>query len=147
MKNTHIITYILFSWIVLASFFLFYMQHVDGVFMRKPLTFHMNPMEVSTDKAVYRRGDMISLRFSLCRNRDYTAESTWKLVNETVITFPAQGTKVLTNGCFTDKYFPIGRVPEFAVNGTHHLEGASVVTLNPLHQLFFKYKSVDFVVE
>lgn len=143
----HALGYALFCWLILGWGFLIYMQNIDGVLIRKPLTFSVDTQNLHTDKAVYRRGDPISLEFSLCKNRSYTAQSTWRLINETVVTFPTMGTKIATVGCVKDKWFLIGVIPIYAVSGIHHLEGSSVVTLNPLHQIFYQYRSVDFTVE
>lgn len=147
MIKQHVLGYALFAWLIFGWASLFYIQNIDGVYISKPLIFNMDTNAVQVDKAVYVPGDRIRVKFSFCRERNYTAESTWKLFNETVITFPSTGTRVLTNMCVTDKWFDIGIIPPYAVPGKHHLEGASIITLNPLHQVFYKYRSVDFEVQ
>ncbi len=147
MKIKHLVGYALFAWLICGWGFLIYVQNIDGVYIRKPLVFHMNTNAFEVDKPVYHRGDRIMGKFSLCRERNYTAQSTWRLVNETVVTFPTTGTKVLSNMCIVDKWFDIGVIPPYAIPGVHHLEGSSVVTLNPLHQMYYTYRSVEFQVK
>lgn len=144
-----IFIFIIFSITVFGSIGLIYMQTIDGTLINPPFTFQpgIDPQNFKTDKATYHRGEMVSILTSVCKNRDYTADVTWKLINETVITFPTSPTKINSPGCLINKYIPIGEIPMYAVLGPHHLEGTSAVKVNPFHILYFNFRSQDFNVE
>lgn len=103
-------------------------------------------LALQTDKATYHAGDTIYIINSVCKNRNYSAHSTWRLVNETIITFPDQGTKLSTTGCFKDKTFPIGVIPPYSIPGLHHLEGTAAITVNQFRTIYYTFRSVDFDV-
>lgn len=148
MKNLQTLSLsVLFAWVLLGSLILIYFQNIDGVFLNKPLTFNTNEQALVTDKTVYRPGDTIRIKNSVCRNRDYIAHTTWRLYNETVITFPDQGTKLGGKGCVTDKWFEVGKVPPYAIEGVHHLEATSAVTVSKFKTIYYYFRSVDFYVE
>lgn len=150
MKNLKHLCGILLVWfVILGSLFLVYMQTIDGVYIRKPFIFQkgIDPQNLKTDKALYHRGDMISILTSVCKYRDYKSETTWKIINATVITFPSMGSKLNSTGCTLDKWIPIGKVPEYAVNGKHHMEATTAVILNNIHTIYYQFRTVDFDVK
>lgn len=143
----NIATWLLFGFVIFGSLTIIYYQSIDGVYINKPFTIQEDSQHLQTDKKVYHRGDMIFIRLSVCRNRDYKAENTWRLINETVITFPTTGSKLVSMGCLTNKLFPIGIVPEYAVPGAHHLENSVDIILNPIHTIHYTLKTDEFLVE
>lgn len=142
----HILTYGLLAFVVLGSLTLVYCQDIDGVYVNPPFTFHTDEQALKTDKTVYHRGDPIYIVNSLCKNRNYSAATTWRLVNETVITFPEQGARLSSVGCVENKQFFIGVVPPYSIVGTHHLEATAAIMLNRLHTVYYEFRSQDFQV-
>lgn len=135
----------LIIWIALGTSVLIYFQKIDGVFINKPITFSVDTQALPVEHAVYHRGDPIKVEFSYCRNRTYSTRTTWKLINETVVTYP-EVQAVLKPECVQDKWVTVGAVPEFAVPGKHHLEGLTQIQINPANIIYQEYKSVDFQV-
>ncbi len=123
------------------------MQHIDGVVLDKPYQLFVDPMNMKTDKRVYHHGDTISILTSICKYRNYTAKTTWRIVNATVIYFPEQASRVSGIGCLKDKWITIGKVPLYTQFGTHHLEGSSEIQLNELHSIHADFRSEDFLIE
>lgn len=139
-------TYFLFAWAMLGSAVLLYFQNIDGIVINKPLTFYVDTQNFKTDKAVYHRGDTISILTSVCINRAYRGEVTWRLINETVVTFPTSY-KVNSVGCLKDKVVAVGTIPPYAVEGTHHLEGSLALHINAINTQYMNFKSVNFEVQ
>ena len=106
----------------------------------------VDPMHLETYKSVYYPGDTVSIQTSICRNRDYSARTTWRLFNETVITYPSQVVRILSRGCLRNKWFPVATIPPCAINGTHHLEAVTEIRINPLQTLTYTFSSVVFEV-
>lgn len=148
-KLMHYLTVFLTIFVLGGVVFLTYIEKVDGVYINKPLTWQMgmNPEALQTDKTIYRIGDVVELRVSVCRNRDFTSDTTWKLWNETVQTFPDMGLRVSGKGCTIDKLSPVGVIPAYAVPGVHHIEGEQAIVLNSDHTVYYHYRSVDFQVQ
>lgn len=149
MKIKTIFIYILFYFVIFGSLYLIYMQNIDGVYLNKPFTFaeNIDPQNFKTDKEVYQRGDPLYIIMSACKNRNYTAEITWRLINATVITFPSTGSRIVSIGCIKDKAIFIGIIPQYAVLGTHHLEETAAIHLNGIHTIYYQFRSQNFLVQ
>lgn len=143
-----LLTYLLFAYFFFGSGYLLYIQNIDGVYVNKPFTFGagVDHLALRTDKPVYHPGDTVSVLMTLCKHRNYKAVTTWKIYNETVITFPSKGSVINGVGCITNKWIPIGDIPPYAIPGPHHLESVSEVILNPLHTIYWENRSVEFEV-
>lgn len=126
--------------------YLYYLQHLDGVYFEKPVVWNIDPLKFKTDKDAYHPGDPISIYTDYCRTRDFTALTTWRLLNNTQITFPPRGPNIMTKGC-TQKWVFIADIPLYAVVGPHHLEGVTEIQVNPLKKMYINFRSVDFQVE
>lgn len=124
----------------------FYNQTIDGVFINKPITFQVDTQALKTDKTAYHRGDEVSVLFSYCIHRGYRASATWRLIDDTVITFPEKDV-VATPGCKTNVLVPIGQIPPYAYLGTHHVTDSVAITLNAAHTIYYEFKSADFQVQ
>ncbi len=146
MKLFHYVMWALLSWVIGGSLTLLYLQSMDGTLFNEPFTMYVDPLNMKTNKMIYHQGDMVNLLTSVCKHREYSARITWKLINETVITYPDTGTRIAGVGCITDKWVPIGVIPPYAVPGLHHIEGVSEIQINPLRKLYFNYRSQDFQV-
>lgn len=136
----------LFIYVMGGSAYLLYMQNIDGVLINRPITFNTDQNNLVTDKNIYHRGDTISIYNSLCKNRNYSVKTTWRLINETVVTFPDQGTKIPKVECVTHRLFVIGVIPQSAVDGAHHLEATAAIQLSAIHTVYYDFKSVEFTV-
>lgn len=136
---------ILFGWFIIGSLVLLYYQNIDGVYVNKPISFSVDTQALQVNKPSYRAGDTIDVLFSYCRTRDFTTLSTWKLINEFVVTYPETRT-VQKPECVTNRWVAIGVVPPDAIAGTHHLEGTTEIQLNALHSVYVDYRSVNFQV-
>lgn len=147
----HLILNSLLGFVVLGSLWLTYMQYIDGVYVHKPFVLYVDPQAIVTDKIIYHPGDLIQIYTSYCRYRNYTAIATWKMVDGTEITFSninGNGLpKIVAPECVTNKLIPIGIIPDYASPGTYHLEGATQLTLNHLHTLYYTYKSINFQIQ
>lgn len=132
---------ILFIWLGVS----FYMNTLDAVLF-PPVTTFTDQMNLKTDKTEYHPGDIVSIQNSLCKNRNYTAHTTWRLLNGTVVTFPDQGTRLAKVECVTDKWFVIGQIPLYATKGSHHLEAVTEIQVNSQKKLYLNFKSQDFEV-
>lgn len=137
--------YALFAWFILGTVYLTYMQHIDGHYVNKPITFTVDTQNLHVEKLRYAPGEEIRVFFSYCRHRNYTTRSTWKIINETVVTYPEK-TAVLKPECVTNRPVAIGSVPQYAVKGEHHLEGVTQITINPLNVIYINYRSEPFTV-
>lgn len=142
----HYILLAMSVFVFIGSFYLIYIQNIDGVYINQPATFFVDNQNFKTDKQVYQRGDIVSIFTSFCMNRTVTTLSTWRLINETVITFPTTPAHLLPKGCVKNKWVPIGGIPNYAVSGVHHLEGTSELKLNNLHSIYLYFRSQDFTV-
>lgn len=138
-------TNILLAWVILGSFYLIYVQQIDGHYINIPISFQVDTQNLQIERPVYHSGDTIRTLFSFCRYRNYTTKSTWKLVNEIVITYPETST-VLKPECVTNRWITIGVIPPDAIPGAHHLEGVTQIQLNPLNSVYINYKSEEFQV-
>lgn len=147
-KIGRLLGHLLFYYVIFGSVYLIYVQTIDGVYVNVPFTFDasIDHLALKTDKPVYRPGDTISILMSVCKHRNYRAITTWRLFNETVITYPSKGTVISGIGCLKDKWVVIGEIPPYAIPGLHHLESDSDVILNPLHTIYWHNRSVDFQV-
>lgn len=135
----------LFAWIVIGSCILFYYQNIDGTW-NPPITFQTDQMALKTDKEIYRPGDTISIQNSICKKKNYVVHTTWKLVDDVVISFPDQGTRIVKVECVKDRWFEIGKIPQFASRGTNHLEAVAEMKINPLRTEYFNFRSQNFTV-
>lgn len=135
----------LLTWIILGSLVLFYYDQVDGVW-NPAITFQTDQMNLRTDKNAYRPGDTISVQNSICKNRNYGIHTTWKLVDDVVISFPDQGTRIVKMECVKDRWFEIGKIPQFASKGMNHLEAVSEIKINPIKTIYLNFRSQDFQV-
>lgn len=138
------------SLIVLAFLFgsfgyLYYLNNLDGVIFEKPVVWNVDPLNFKTDKTAYHRGDTIQIYTDYCRTRTFTALTTWRLLNNTQITFPPRGPNVQRVGC-TKTWVSIASIPDYAVFGTHHLEGTTEIQVNPLKKIYIDFRSQDFNV-
>lgn len=131
----------LFMWLGWA----FYMNTLDALLF-PPITTFTDQMKLKTDKDVYKPGDIVSIQNSFCKNRNYTAVTTWKLLDGTVITFPSTGSKVSTVGCVTNKWFVIGQIPLYATHDIHHLEATTEIQVNSQKKIYLNFRSQDFLV-
>lgn len=122
-----------------------YMQTIDGTYIGYPVTWNVDPLKFKTEKDIYHRGDVLRIYTDYCRNRTFTALTTWRLLNNTQITFPPKGPNIQTVGC-TKAWVTIAEVPSYAVLGTHHLEGTTEIQVNPLKKIYIDFKSQDFQV-
>lgn len=141
------------AWVVLVFLFgsfgyFYYLNNLDGVVFDKPFTFadNINISNFKTDKELYARGEPVSILTSYCVDRDFTALTTWRLINATQITF-AEKTGVMKVGCVQDRWVVIGVVPAYAVKGKHHLEGISAIKINAVKTIYVKFRSQDFDVQ
>lgn len=144
-KFYHYITWVLFLWVMVGSLIIVYFQNIDGVILNKPITFSVDTQKLKVDKQVYRRGDPIFVVFSFCRHRNYTAKTSWRLINDTVIAFPEISANY-TKTCFNGKAF-IGTIPPYSISGLHHLEGTSALRVNALNTIFINYRTEGFTVK
>jgi len=149
MKHKLKIFYIAFctATILVGSAVLYFYQNLDGTAFFPVFTFKVDQLALKTDKPVYHPGDNIFIFNSLCKNREYEARTTWRLYNETVITFPDKGTQLSSIGCFDNKKFLVGIVPPYALPGVHHLEGTTAIKISRFRTVYFSFRSVDFLVE
>ncbi len=141
-----IITHLLLYFVLVGSLTLIYYKDIDGTVTGIPITFRVDQLNLKTDKAVYKAGDTVSVFTSHCRNRSYSIDTSWKLVNETVITFPEK-TAVATKGCTLDKWIPVGEIPAYSHLGVHHLEAVMAIKVNGIHTVYVNVRSQDFQVE
>lgn len=111
-----------------------------------PVTTFTDQMNLKTDKTTYNPGDIVSIQNSLCKNRNYTAKTTWRLLNGTVITFPDQGSRISKVECVKDRWFVIGQIPLYATKGIHHLEATTEIQINPQKKVYLNFRSRDFEV-
>lgn len=137
--------WLLLGWVVVGSLIIVYYQDVDGVLFNTPITFSVDVQNLKTDKAVYHAGDAISVQFSYCRNRSFTASSQWKLVDDVETIFP-ESKYVLNPECIKDKWVLIGIIPPDTIEGTHHLEGSTQAQVNSLRTVYYEYRSQDFQI-
>ncbi len=142
---------LLAAWVLIGSTYSILVgtyNKLDGVYFNKALVQMNDTMNLETDKAVYHRGDTVKVRLAYCKYRQYQAETTWRIINETVITFPAKSSGVANLGCYgLDKPLWAGvvTIPDYASFGTHHIEGQSVIHVN-VNDIYFNFKSQDFEV-
>lgn len=150
MKPTYqIFMYAYWGFLVLAFVWMGMQMYdsLDGVYINKPLVFNTDVQNLQTDKKVYHPGDSVSLLWNICKTRNYTSKTTWRLINETVVTFPDQGSKIAGIGCLVNKSITVGEIPRTAVPGTHHLEGVAAVTIDTPKTLYYSFRSQDFQVQ
>lgn len=144
--KTNLTIFAVFTLLFIWLGYTFYESTLDAVFF-PPLTFSVDEQNLKTDREVYAPGDTISIQNSLCKKRNYTAKTTWRLLNGTVVTFPDQGSKVATIECVKDRWFAIGQIPLYATKGTHHLEAVTAITLNSYKTVYLNFKSQEFQVQ
>lgn len=138
----------IFAIFILLFFWLgntFYMSTLDAVIF-PPVTILVDRMNLKTDRVVYNPGDVVSIQISLCKNRNYTSRTTWRLLNGTVITFPDQGSRIADVGCVKDKWFIIGQIPLYSTKGVHHLEAVSEIQVNSQKKIYLNFRSQNFDV-
>jgi hypothetical protein len=87
-RFAHALTYFLVGLFVVGGGIIIYFQNIDGVLLRKPITFTIDANALQTNKPEYHIGDTVYLKIGYCRHRSYAAKTQWKLVNETVVFFP-----------------------------------------------------------
>lgn len=131
--------------IIFSVCFYTYETQIDGIYINKPITFYSDPLNLETDKPIYHRGEDVYIRVSYCRNRIYSANTQWKLINETVVLYPTM-TNLLPVQCVKNKLYKTGIIPTTAFLGVHHIEGISEVQINPFNTIFVQLRSVDFNV-
>lgn len=141
-KLFHGTVWVLFFWVMLGSSILIYYQNIDGVW-NPPITFGMDPQNLKTDKLEYKPGDSVSVQFTFCRHRAFTADSQWKLVNEIVIFYPQQSF-ILKPECQTGRWVKIAEIPANSLTGLHHLEGVTIAHVNALRSINYIYKTQGF---
>lgn len=137
----------LLCFVLIGSLYLIYIENIDGVYINQPFTLYVNGQDFKTDKQIYKKGDEVSIFTFFCKNRPYTTQTTWRLVDDIVTTFSDQTSKISTIGCLKNKYVSIGKIPPYVISGTYHLEGSSEIIINPLHTMYYSYRSQDFQVE
>lgn len=149
MKHKFKIFYLVFTLgvTIVGSGLLYYYQNLDGTVFNPAITFKVDQHALLTNKQVYHQGDNIFVYNSLCKNREYEARTTWRLYNETVITFPDQGARLSSIGCVDNKLFLVGTVPVYTVPGRHHLEATTAIKINRFRTIYYSFRSVDFYVE
>lgn len=143
--KTKVAIFIFFTALFIWLGWSFYMNVLDAVIF-PPLTFHVDQQRLKTDKMSYNPGDTISIQNSFCKNRNYTALTTWRLLNGTQITFPPTGSKVSSVGCVTGRWFVIGQIPVYATKGVHHLEATTEIQVNSQKKIYLNFRSQDFQV-
>lgn len=143
--RTNILILIIFGFLFTWLGFSFYMNVLDAALF-PPITFLADQQNLKTDKTEYHAGEFISIQNSFCKNRNYAAKTTWRILNGTVITFPDQGSHVSKTECVTDRWFTIGQIPVYAAVGMHHLEGTTEVQVNSQKKIYLNFKSQEFNV-
>jgi hypothetical protein len=137
----HYILLFLIVWVVFGTAIIIYYQQIDGTW-NPPITFKVDVNKLKTDKAVYHVGDTVSVYFSFCRHRPFSATTQWRLINDIEIPF-APSSFILPVECL-DKYVTVGTIPPSVVLGMHHLEGTTGAEINPLRVKYYNYKTADF---
>ncbi len=144
-KMYHVCVFILFAWVMAGSIIIFYLQNIDGVLVRKAIVQNNDIQNLETDKPAYHLGEPIFLHLSYCKYRQYQAETTWRLINKTVITYPTKNSGVSSLGC-KDVWAKVVEIPSYATLGTHYIEGQSAIHVNAFRTVYINFKSKAFDV-
>lgn len=130
--------------VVFGGLYLSYLQNFDA-YMRPPITQNNDIQNLKTDKLVYHIGEGVKVYLDYCKHRQYEAITTWRIINETVITFPPKISGVAPVGC-KKIWAEVIVIPERAVLGVHHLEGTSEIKANALKTIHIDFRSKEFEV-
>ncbi len=130
--------------VAIGGFFIAYMSTIDPV-VRPPIVQRNDIQNLQTDHDVYRRGDIIRVHLSYCKNRQYDAWTQWRLINQTDVPFPEKYSSISPIGCF-EVWAPIAQIPMNTSLGEHHLQGKNRVKANRYSIIYFDFKSEKFEV-
>lgn len=136
---------LMFGWM----FYSMYLTYIDGTIINPAITHYNDTKKLETDKATYKRGETVKVRFSYCKFRQYEAKVTWRIVNQTAINFPEKTSNVATVGCkgVDEPYWvPVAVIPETATPGPHVLEAVNTLKVNSLRTIFIEFRTVEFQV-
>lgn len=126
--------------LALFSYWLF----LDAV-VNPPLTFNNDPLNYEIDKQVYKRGENVNVYVDFCKNREATGRTTWRLVDTVQFFFPEK-TSSAAPGCY-EGWLTIATIPQVVATGTYHLEGTGYVSINPLKEVQYEYKTEQFLIQ
>lgn len=143
--KTNIFILLIFGLLFIWLGWSFYENALDTILF-PPVTYFVDNQNFKTDKSVYKVGETVSIFSSFCANRSFSVKTTWRLFNLTVITYPEQAQHILAQGCYKNKWFPIGAIPTYSTPGVHHLEGVSEIQVNSQKKIYLNFRSQDFEV-
>lgn len=121
-----------------------YWGFIDAV-VNPPLTFSNDTLNYQTDKLVYERGESVSVYVDFCKERTATGRTTWRLI-DTVQFFYPEKTSSTAPGCY-EGWLAIVTIPMVAATGTYHLEGIGYVSINPIKEVQYEYKTQQFYIK
>jgi len=143
----HHILWTLIILFFLSGGFLFYEVFLNGI-INPVLEYKVDPMNLETDKKVYRAGDPILVHIVACKKRDVTANVHWSLVDGILIEFPPYESNT-TPQC-VDRWTKVGVVPKGGLLSNHenvYVEGWTAYHLNDFNTRIYRLRSQPFKIQ
>lgn len=139
--------------IFFGGLFLFYHHALDGVYINRALTFTqgVDPLNMQTVKPEYKRGEMVQIYTSFCKNRESIAVTQWALANSTLTFYAPSPTREVPLGCYPEEQdrlyvVDVKPVPDDAHLGSHFFYGVTTHTFPDGRQRKQEYRTVTFNV-
>ena len=134
--------------IILGGGLMYYWAFIDAIVF-PPLTMHVDPRNLQTDKPVYKSGDVVRVYTAFCKNRPGGVISNWSLVDTIVRTYPTKQYE-LAKGCYGSAQEPVlvevVTLPPEMPNDTYHLKSVTRVRINPLKEVITNYRTTEFEI-
>lgn len=133
--------------------YLLWFYNIDGVYMNPPITFKHDPLNIKTEKEVYKVGETIRIHVNFCKRRSGLGETRWSIIGGKIIYLPSNGLKELPVGCYpkgqsTTTLVDVVKIPlDYSPIGYKvHLEGVGTVHLSGGREIRYTYKTTEFEV-
>lgn len=141
--------------------YLLWFYNIDGVYMNPPITFKHDPLNIKTEKEVYKVGETIRIHVNFCKMRAGLGETRWSIIDGKIIDLPSNGLRELPVGCYpkdqaTTTLVDVVKIPldysllghKVHLEGVHkvHLEGVGTVYLSGGREIRYTYKTTDFEI-
>lgn len=144
MGILHRLMIVMFGLVLLVSGTFIY-WNLEGVLFHRPLNHAM--LMFQTEQEVYAPGDIVTAKFTTCKNTLAVPIVQWSLVDTFLRIYPQRVAATGKVGCYDNVATEIEKISPSLPDGEYHFSGTLTYQVNPLKTIVVVMKTNTFKVK